>query len=59
MKINLGARGSGKTTELIKQSSAEWLYIACKDIKTVAIVANRARELNLDIPFPLLLTQNF
>lgn len=52
-KIFGGARGSGKTMELVKESHKTGLYILCKDINRVRVVMDVARHLELDIPFPI------
>lgn len=53
MKIIRGDRGSGKTTELIKKSHDEWKYIICRDRQRVEFIESYARELNIEIPFPI------
>lgn len=53
MEIILKPRNSGKTTELIKKSAESGHYIVCYNMKEVAAIAKHARELNLNIPFPL------
>ena len=53
MKIIIGARQSGKTTELIKQSASEDLYIVCMNRCCVDHIMMIARHLNLQIPMPI------
>ncbi len=53
MKIIRGDRRSGKTTELIKKSHDEWKYIVCRDRQRVKFIESYAREMNIDIPFPI------
>ena len=58
MKLILRSRGLGKTTELIKKS-AKLLKEGCRNFIVVSTqneavrVAEVARDLNLNIPFPL------
>lgn len=53
MEIFTGAKGSGKTTQLIHKAATEYLYIVCADRRRVDSIWSLARELVLDIPFPL------
>jgi hypothetical protein len=48
-----GKRRCGKTTELIKIASEEHLYIVCADRSRVEYIAGLARQMELDIPFPI------
>lgn len=50
MKIIQGARGSGKTTQLIEMAHKNGGYIVCKNPHQVA---EMARDMNLSINFPL------
>lgn len=43
----------GKTTELIKRSSKEWLYIVVANNEQAYNVARMAEHMNLDIPYPI------
>lgn len=43
----------GKTTELIKRSSKEWLYIVVANKEQAYNVARMAEHMNLDIPYPI------
>lgn len=51
--IACGRRGCGKTTELIKLASVNQLYIVCASRQRVEHVAQLARELELNIPYPI------
>jgi hypothetical protein len=53
MKAVVAPRAGGKTTELIKMANKEWLYIVCIDRRAVENTANLARQLGIDIPFPI------
>jgi hypothetical protein len=46
-------RNKGKTTELVKLAAEKWLYIVSIDRRSVENTAKIARELGLDIPFPI------
>ncbi|WP_205135144.1 hypothetical protein [Virgibacillus halotolerans] len=48
-----GSRNCGKTTELIKISHEDQKYIVCSDRRRVEHVSRLARQMNLDIPFPI------
>ncbi|KNE19661.1 hypothetical protein [Virgibacillus pantothenticus] len=52
-KIIGGKRCCGKTTELIKKASAEHLYILCPNKGMAKIIFNQAKDMGLDIPFPI------
>ena len=53
MKIIYKPRNSGKTTELIKIAAKGFYYIVCANYKVVQRIANQARDMKLDIPFPV------
>lgn len=53
MEILRADIGRGKTTELIKISHDQWKYIICRDRKRAEFIESYARELNIDIPFPI------
>lgn len=57
MKIIRANKGQGKTTELIRRSNKEWKYIICADMKRVEIITKMARDLGLDIPFPIMVRE--
>lgn len=48
-----GKRNCGKTTELIKLASVKHLYIVCASREKVRYVAQLAKDLEIDIPFPV------
>ncbi|MCJ8008105.1 hypothetical protein [Lederbergia wuyishanensis] len=48
-----GRRVCGKTTELIKKASEEKLYIVCADRNRLKVITQMAKEMELDIPFPV------
>lgn len=52
-----GRKACGKTTALIKKASTEHLYIVCASKERVRYVSDMARELGLDIPFPISLSE--
>lgn len=53
MDIIVKGRGQGKTEDLITKASAGWLHIVCINREETLRIQNRARERNLEIPFPL------
>lgn len=53
MQVIVGERQSGRTTNLIKQAAEGWLYIVTLDCQRRRFVADHARKLGLDIPFPI------
>ena len=53
--IIYGGRGSGKTSALIKISKATGLYIMCASREGVEIVARQARDMGIEIPYPIFL----
>jgi hypothetical protein len=57
MKILRIDRGKGKTTELVKLSNKEWLYIVCRDRERAKVIVDVAKFLLLDIPFPITLRE--
>ena len=48
-------RGEGKTTKLIQMSHDTWTYILVVDGKRQREVANLARKMEIDIPYPVTL----
>lgn len=48
-----GKRLCGKTTELIKKSNKDWLYIVCATHDQAEGIANVAKSMKLDIPYPI------
>ena len=53
MEVIYRSRGRGKTTDLIKIAAEGFYYMVCANMKRVQWTANLARELGLDIPFPV------
>ena len=53
MKIIFRPRQSGKTQELIKESSKEWSYIVCHSREEAKRISRIAMEMSLNIPFPI------
>lgn len=53
MKVIARPRQGGKTTELIRLAAEEFLYVVCPDLAQVRYVSQMARDMGLDIPFPL------
>ena len=53
MKVYARPRQGGKTTELIRLAAEEFLYVDSPDQAQVRYVARTARDMGLDIPFPL------
>jgi len=53
MKLLFKPRQGGKTTELIKISAKENIYIVCSDRSRVSYIMELARVLKLSIPFPM------
>lgn len=48
-----GRRTCGKTTELIKKSSEEHLYIVCANQNRLRVITQMAKNMGFDIPFPI------
>lgn len=57
MKMILGSRGEGKTTELVKLSHKENKPIVCRYKSQIAHIELIAKELNLAIPYPVTVQQ--
>ena len=53
MQITIGERCSGKTTKLIKRSAAEGSYILVATKCQAEKIAKQAREMGIDIPYPV------
>ncbi len=53
MKVLLGKRRSGRTTELIKKSAVDRFYIVCHSQKECSRVFEEAKKMKLSIPFPI------
>ena len=52
-EIIVRSRQGGKTTELIRRAAESGGYIVCTDQRRARQIAEQARELGLNIPFPL------
>lgn len=50
-------RRHGKTAEIIKIANKEWLYIVCCDRKRVEHISKMAKNMGLDIPYPVSLNE--
>lgn len=57
MKKAIGARQTGKTTRLIKISAEEKIPILTMNKGTANLLKSKAKELNLDIPDPISVSQ--
>ncbi len=53
MEVILGARRQGKTTRIIRVAAENFSYIICSNRREVLRIANQAREMGLEIPFPI------
>ena len=53
MKLIVGNRASGKTTKAIETSAREWKYIIVKDSLEARNIMQKAKEMKLDIPYPI------
>ena len=56
MTIIAKARGTGKTTELIKHSSIKNIPIICADIVHKNRIKEAAKKIGYDIPEPIIIT---
>ncbi len=52
-ELIIGSRYSGKTTEIIKRSAAEGLYILTGTKKQARCIFDQAKRMGYDIPFPV------
>ena len=52
-EIIVRSRQGGKTTELIRRAAESGGYIVCSDQRRARQIADHARKMGLDIPFPL------
>ena len=57
MNIVIGERCSGKTTRLIERSAQEGEYILVANKAMARCIADQAKEMGLDIPFPVTLDE--
>ena len=59
MDIIIGKRQYGKTTHLIRRSSAEGIYILTSDHTRASEIFHIAQNMNLHIPYPITLDEYF
>lgn len=59
MKVITGDRGTGKTAELIKESAKTGAYIVVSNRHIANYVAQMAKDLNLQIRFPITFDELF
>ena len=59
MELIIKGRGNGKTTELIKRSAATQTYILTVNKQRAHAVFWQAREMGLDIPYPVTIDEYF
>ena len=59
MNITYQPRRTGKTTSLIKKSAETGTYILVSDRNTALNLADQAREMGLNIPFPVTVQEYF
>lgn len=59
MELIIKGRGKGKTTELIKRSAATQTYILTTNKQRARAVFLQAREMGLDIPYPVTIDEYF
>lgn len=52
-ELIVGSRCSGKTSELIKRSASEGVYILTGTKKQARCIFNQAKAMGYDIPFPV------
>ena len=57
MNVVIGERCSGKTTRLIERSAKEGIYILAPTKNMARCIADQAKEMGLDIPFPVTLDE--
>ena len=53
MNVVIGERCSGKTTRLIERSAKEGIYILVANKGMARCVADQAKEMGLEIPYPI------
>ena len=54
-KVTIGKRGTGKTTKLIQRSAREGVYILTSTVFRAQAIWDTAREMGLNIPYPVTL----
>lgn len=57
MDILIGKRQYGKTAHLIRRSADEWVYILTSNYTRASEIFNMAKNMNLDIPYPVILDE--
>lgn len=57
--IMIGERCSGKTTHLIERSAREQIYILTSTKERAGCIAKQAKEMGLNIPFPVTVWEYF
>lgn len=57
MKLIIGGRQTGKTTELIKHSAETGNYILVHDNNSARIVAKQAKDMGFYIPYPVTVSE--
>lgn len=57
MKLIIGGRQTGKTTELIKHSAETGNYILVPNMNHAKNIAYQARSMGFDIPYPVTLSE--
>ncbi|KKN31168.1 hypothetical protein LCGC14_0826770 [marine sediment metagenome] len=53
MDVIVNKRQTGKTTHLIKRSAETWSYIVCHSQEEAGRIYRVAKEMSLNIPFPI------
>lgn len=53
MKVIIGERATGKTTELIKEAADTGYYIVCNSPRDCYRIQDQAKQMGLNIPFPI------
>jgi hypothetical protein len=53
MEKIIANKGGGKTTLLIEKASENYDYIVCHSLNEAVRIFNLAKEMGLDIPYPL------
>lgn len=53
MEIILRGKSQGKTTDLIVKAAKDFLHIVCHSKREANRLLEQARDMNLDIPFPI------
>lgn len=56
-ELIMGSRCSGKTTELIKRSATDGIYILTATRKQAEYIFDQAKQLGYEIPFPVTLAE--